>query len=49
MNWCCHGFRLASLVCLLDNVNHAVLGRHCIRRVCDWHDAAIWREWKDPA
>jgi len=37
--FCCHGRSWRSLVCLLDNVLHAVHLRS--RRVCDWHDRLI--------
>ena len=47
MIWCCRRLRLGSLVCLLDNVNHLVLGRHDIHRLCDWHDAFITGDRKD--
>lgn len=42
---CCHGFRWRSLVCLLDNVLHAIHLR--VKPVCDWHDRLIMQKFPD--
>ena len=40
---CCHG--LWRAVCLVDHVNHKLLGVHYLRAVCRPHDRHIDRVW----